>query len=229
MQSVANLFVKNRKFGDGRKSMELEKIKCVILDFDNTMYSYGDWTRGDALTEEFLKEQKILPGVENKLEELKKIYPDLHLYQRVFAYFRDNGLDDGVYRKFNNERIPDIRTKDTVFIKPEIIEKISKKYKLFMISDSFLSYLLYYLELNKIDKDWFDGIYQNNYEDDDYTKIPMMKKVLTNTGFKPDEIVMVGDNELTDIVSAKSLGYQTYHVKDVFDTENFLNELIKFK
>ena len=167
MQSVANLFVKNKKFGDERKSMELEKIKCVILDFDNTMYSYGDWTRGDALTEEFLKEQKILPGVENKLEELKKIYPDLHLYQRVFAYFRDNGLDDGVYRKFNNERIPDIRTKDTVFIKPEIIEKISKKYKLFMISDSFLSYLLYYLELNKIDKDWFDGIYQNNYEDDE--------------------------------------------------------------
>lgn len=207
--------------------MKLNKIKCVVLDFDNTMYSYGEWANEDILTERFLHEQNLLPGIENKVEYLSKLYPQYHIIQFVFAYLHDNNIDDSTFRKFNNENISEIRKPETVFIKPEIIKEISKKYKLFMISDSFKSYLLYYLDYAKINKDWFDDILQNQYDDEGYTKIPMMKTVLEQTGLKPEEIVMVGDSEKSDILPAKIVGFQTYHVKDVFDTEKFLNRLLE--
>lgn len=207
--------------------MKLNKIKCVVLDFDNTMYSYGEWANEDILTERFLHEQNLLPGIENKVEYLSKLYPQYHIIQFVFAYLHDNNIDDSAFRKFNNENISEIRKPETVFIKPEIIKEISKKYKLFMISDSFKSYLLYYLDYAKINKDWFDDILQNQYDDEGYTKIPMMKTVLEQTGLKPEEIVMVGDSEKSDILPAKIVGFQTYHVKDVFDTEKFLNRLLE--
>lgn len=207
--------------------MKLNKIKCVVLDFDNTMYSYGEWANEDILTERFLHEQNLLPGIENKVEYLSKLYPQYHIIQFVFAYLHDNNIDDSAFRKFNNENISEIRKPETVFIKPEIIKAISEKYKLFMVSDSFKSYLLYYLDYAKINKDWFDDILQNQYDDEGYTKIPMMKSVLEQTGLKPEEIVMVGDSEKSDIMPAKIVGFQTYHVKDVFDTEKFLNRLLE--
>ena len=207
--------------------MKLNKIKCVVSDFDNTMYSYGEWANEDILTERFLHEQNLLPGIENKVEYLSKLYPQYHIIQFVFAYLHDNNIDDSAFRKFNNENISEIRKPETVFIKPEIIKEISKKYKLFMISDSFKSYLLYYLDYAKINTDWFDDILQNQYDDEGYTKIPMMKTVLEQTGLKPEEIVMVGDSEKSDILPAKIVGFQTYHVKDVFDTEKFLNRLLE--
>ena len=117
--------------------MKLNKIKCVVLDFDNTMYSYGEWANEDILTERFLHEQNLLPGIENKVEYLSKLYPQYHIIQFVFAYLHDNNIDDSAFRKFNNENISEIRKPETVFIKPEIIKEISKKYKLFINEEEF--------------------------------------------------------------------------------------------
>ncbi len=212
--------------------MNLKKIKCVAIDFDNTMYSYGNWQDEDVLYARFLEQQNYLPEYKTgkeKLDYIETLYPNYHLIQRMYAYMHDNNIDDKTFRKFNDENISDIVKEDTVFINPEIIDKLAKNYKIYVISDSQVTYLEHYLKYAKISLNNFEAIYSNEYNDEGYTKIPMMRKILKETGLKPNEIVMVGDSEKSDIVPAKLVGFQTYHVKDVYDTEDFLQKLIDLK
>ena len=212
--------------------MELKKVKCVILDFDGTLYSNGDWSNEPKLFGEYLMNKNYLSeygSADERMAKLGEMYPNYHIIQQMFAYLHDNGIDDGDFRKFNNENICEIRSKDIVFLKPEIIDNLAKNYQLYMISDSAIPYLEFYLDHAEIDKSKFKKIMTNEYRDAGYTKIPMMKKVLAETGFKPDELIMIGDSEKSDIVPAKLLGLQTCHVKHVSETEKILNKLIRIK
>ena len=59
--------------------MNLKKIKCVIVDFDETLYSYGDSSCEEY--EDYLVEKNLLPEIPDKHEKgkyLKKIYPNYH-------------------------------------------------------------------------------------------------------------------------------------------------------
>lgn len=212
--------------------MNLKRIKCVALDFDNTLYSHGNWGDEEVLYAKFLEEQNILPEIENgmdKIKHMRSLYPNFHLIQTMYGYFRDNGIDERAFRKFNDENISNIITDEIVFIDPKIISDLAKRYRVFVISDSQTSYLEHYLKYAGISLDNFEGIYSNEYTDEGYTKIPMMKKILNETGLKAEEIIMVGDSEKSDIVPAKLVGFQTYHVKDVFDTSEFLEKLIEVR
>lgn len=212
--------------------MNLKKIKCVIVDFDSTLYSNGDWSKEPELFGSFLEENNLLPeisGWEAKLEYLQKQYPSFHIIKFIFAYLHDNGIDDSGFRKFNDEHICEIRGKDTVFINPKIIKEVSKYYPIYIVSDSAVPYIEFYLDYAKIDKKAFSGIYDNKYDDETYSKISVMKRVLDETGFKPNEVIMIGDSENSDIKPAKLLGFQSKHIKTVFETEEILQELVNLK
>lgn len=212
--------------------MNYKKIKCVVLDFDNTLYSHGNWEDEHRLYEKFLERENILPeikGGEEKLKYMRSFYPDYHIIQTMYAYMHDHNIDDKVLREFNEENISNILTDEIVFINPKVIDELAQNYKVYIISDSQMSYLNHYLKYAGVKLSNFTGILSNDYSDEDYTKIPMMKKVLKETGLKPEEIVMVGDNPRTDIAPAKLVGFQTHLVELVSDTEKFLNKLISLK
>jgi len=210
--------------------MSLRKIKCVIVDFDETLYSYGDSSTEEY--EDYLVEKNLLPEIPDKYEKgkyLKKIYPNYHSIKAIFAYLNDNNMDDSEFRDFYNRVVWDVRTDKTVFIEPNIIKKLSKYYPIYIVSDSSKKYLEFYLGEAKINKSWFAGIYSNTYDDETYSKIPVMKRVMNETGLKPNEIIMIGDSENSDINPAKLLGFQTRHIKNVFETGEILQELTNLK
>ena len=212
--------------------MNLKKIKCVVLDFDGTMYSDGDWSNEPKLFGQYLMSKNYLPEyetVDEKMARLVEIYPNYHIIQQMFAFLHDNVIDDSDFRKFNDENICEIRNETIVFLGAETIEELAKNYKIYMISDSAVPYLEFYLEHAGIDKKHFESILSNEYRDEGFTKIPMMKKILKETGFKPDEVIMIGDSEKSDIVPAKLVGFQTCHVKHVSETEKILKKLIRIK
>lgn len=212
--------------------MKLNKVKCVILDFDGTMYSDGDWSNEPILFGDYLVSKNLLPEYktrDEKIEYLQKKYPNYHLIQQMFAFLHDNGIDDSDFRKYNNDNICEIRTENIKFIDPKLISDLAKSYALYIISDSAIPYLEFYLDHAKINKNNFESIFSNEYNDEGYTKIPMMKKVLAQTGFNPEEIIMIGDSEKSDIIPAKLLGIQTHHVMHVSETEKLLKRLIRIK
>jgi len=209
--------------------MELQKIKCVVIDFDNTLYSGGDWTEEDAFYDKFLEREKFLPEGKRNVAYVMSLYPKYHSLQAIYAYMQDNGLDDRIFEKFEATQIYDFVNKDTVFIEPSILSELSKYYKLYLLSDSSKEYLAKHMKTGGIDQKNFVKVMSNQYTPGDLTKLPMMKQILQETKLNPDEIVMVGDSELCDKEPAEKLGFQTYVVDNVFDTSNFFEKLIALK
>ena len=212
--------------------MNLKKIKCIVVDFDETLYSNAYWENELKGFGEFLVDKNLLPeidGWEEKLKYLHKKYPTYHLIQFIFAFLHENGIDDSEFRKFRDNNVYEIRGADTVFINPKIISEVTKYYPVYIASDSSVAHIEFYLNHAGIDKSLFSGIYDNPYNDEGFTKIPMMKRVLKETGLKPDEIIMIGDNENADIKTAKLMGFQSKLVKSVFDTEKVLQEFVNLK
>ncbi len=214
--------------------MNLKKIKCIIVDFDETLYSDGDWSGGFEFFGKYLTQQNLLPeipDVMNKFRYLINLHPEYnnHIIKAIFAYLNDNNIETESFRKFFKDNIWYVIGEKTRFIDPKIILEVSKFYKLYIISDSSLPYLNFYLEHAEIDKNSFDGILSNNYDDEGYTKIPMMKRVLEETRLKSDEIIMIGDSEDSDIKPAKLIGFQSCLVESVDDTLKILQDLINLK
>lgn len=212
--------------------MNKKKIKCIVMDFDNTLYSNGDWSHEHETFGKYFVEKGLLPEyetAEEKLAYIEELYPQYHIIQGTFAYLRDNGIDDSEYRQFNEDNICEIRGDDTVFVDAKVISELSKYYKLYVISDSSQSYLRFYMEDAGINLNNFEEILSNDYSDECYTKLPMMKKVLKDTGLKPDEILMIGDSAKSDITPAKLMGFQTQLVANGFETEKILQELNNLK
>lgn len=212
--------------------MNLKKIKCVIVDFDETLYSNGVWIDEAEFFAKYLDDRNLLPevvGWKEKTKYLQKKYPTYHIIKQIFAYLHENGVDDSDFRKFKHDNICEIRGEDTVFIKPQIIKELAKFYPVYILSDSDIPYIEFYLKEAGIDKKFFAGIYANTYDDEGYTKIPVMRRVLDETGLKPEEIIMIGDSQNSDIRPAKLVGFQTKHVKSVYETEELLQEFINLK
>ena len=212
--------------------MNLKKIKCLIVDFDETLYSNGDWTEEILAYKKYVAENNLVPeiaDIDGKMEYLRKTYPGFHIIKFVFAYLHDNGIDDSHFRNFVENCVCNIIGENTVFINSKIIEELARYYKIYIVSDSATKYLEHYLDYGKIDKNLFQGIYSNAYDDETYSKIPALKRVLDETGLKPNEIIMIGDSENSDIKPAKLLGFQTKHINSVYETEQVLQDFINLK
>ena len=133
-----------------------------------------------------------MPEILDKYEKgkyLKKIYPNYHSIKAIFAYLHDNNMDDSEFRDFYNRVVWDVRTEKTVFIDPNVIKELSKYYPVYIVSDSSKKYLEFYLGEAKINKSWFAGIYSNTYDDETYSKIPVMKRVMNETGLKKYAVI----------------------------------------
>ena len=81
----------------------------------------------------------------------------------------------------------------------------------------------------KFNPKWFAACVSNDFKSEDMAKSNFMKKIIKDTGLKPQEILMVGDSEDHDIAPAAKLKMQTFHVKDIHDTEEIFEKLIKLK
>ena len=147
--------------------MRKNKIKCVVLDFDNTLYSNGKWGGENDFYERFLIQENLIPGVDKKAEYLLKKYPQYHILQAIFAHMHEHNLSDEPFRKFEATQIYNMIKDDTVFIDSKILKELSKKYKVYMLSDSSREWLDHYMDIGGIDKSVFEA-YNLQYQQSSY-------------------------------------------------------------
>ena len=206
--------------------LDLRKIKCVIIDFDGTMYSDGDWSKEDDLTFQYLVENGIYTKSRQEFLQENKFPPTYHFTQCIYAYLRKRKLDTAPFAKYENEKINNFLCAKIRKINPKLVEALCNKYPVFLLSDSSPNYILHYLDNFRINKYWFAGLISNDFSSYDLSKVPFMAEIVRNGGYSPQEVVMIGDSYNHDIVPSKKLGIQSIHVKDVNDTEFVIRNLL---
>ena len=189
-------------------------IKTIIFDFDDTLYCGSKWTTWveyiflgfykSGVSKEDCKKLYEKYGVETFLEQLKIV--DLCFAENINTKKFRNYLKKNVYQH------PFEVTKT---ISNDFLKKLSKKYKLYVLSLSEQRYIKYYGKKYGVNLKTFKKIITLNPID--RTKAVEMKKILQKEKLLPEECLMIGDSLKSDIQSAESLGIKTYHFNRDYD------------
>lgn len=209
--------------------MKIKNIKCVIIDFDMTLYSNGNLKDMNKYYAEFFFEHNLLKREENAIENLRIKYPNLHTIQCIYLLARENGIDDSETRLWLDNHIYNILSDDIKIVDKSLLEILSKKYYVFILSDSGQGYLKHYFDLFGFDWLWFDGVLTNDFKSENMAKTGLMLKIKNDYKLADDEVLMIGDSQRADIDAANAANIESYLVKTVKDTNRILNKLINAK
>ena len=205
--------------------IDIKNIKAIVMDFDNTLYTDANWQGYGDYYIKFLESIGIT-NADILYEELREKYKGYDSTQRTYLYLKDNNKPVDKFIEFLKNNVYDFMHDGIRVIDYKVIDNLSKKYPLYLLSLSSEFYLKHYLKLFNIDVKNYKAIYSCAYGDklkkDDY-----FKELIKNTGLNPSEILMVGDNYNSDIEPAEKLGLQTFLVNDVSETEEFFKKLIQ--
>lgn len=185
-------------------------IKNLIFDLDNTLIRDGE---GIELT---YKESLRNCGYDE--ENYGKIFEVIDIYDGLISeedmYYDKQGLLDLINEKLNtnyemklidelNKTVGLSWTKE-VMIPKEIIEKLSKKYNLYVYTNYF-----YDAQMPRIETIGYESYFKKMYAADQYGCKPFKKsmiKVLEDMNAKPEECIMIGDTKDKDIIAANNVG-----------------------
>ena len=195
---------------------KFKDVKVIIFDFDDTLYKYLKWTGYNdffinnvrnmfpELTNNqfnfYLKKYKIINS-DRVSENTAKLLLDLH------------GSTAQLVNFLNTIKYPCNWAEGQIFPQ-SLLEKLSKKYKLFIVSNSSEPNIKFVSKNMGINLKFFTSILSNKFDIIDLTKVSVFKKIIKNENLLPSEFLMVGDSIKYDLLPAKKLGFKTLLIKD---------------
>ena len=123
--------------------MDAKNLKCVIFDFDSTLYVNGNWDNEDDYWQGYLDYAKI-KGV--TVSEICEKYSSSHKMKSLCRYTRDIGFDDAVFFEYSDKFLYDMTNENLRAVDNNLLEELKKYYKIFLISDSTPGYLRHYMK-----------------------------------------------------------------------------------
>lgn len=191
-------------------------IKVVAFDFDNTLYNgyvfknYREYLK-EILTKYFKNEDKA----ENFLIDCFK--EDNHYTNKAVSLrLQELGYSAKRFVKllgkhiYKHACIPEI-------ISTEFLKELAKKYHLYIATMSTSQYLKHYMKKFNIDRRLFKKCYSVDLSAKNISKKDIYYKLLKREKISKDELLMIGDNPVEDIETAKEVGIKYLY----YNKENF--------
>jgi len=194
-------------------------MKIIIFDFDDTLYNgtvWGNWQ--NYMKEFFAKTFNKQEGTEF-IEKYKLREHNFKISETAKALIQEFGSAEKIVN-YTIKNIYPLQAPDLHFIDINFLKKLSKKYPLYIVSNSSENRCLKYLKDNNIDTNIFRGIFTNKFESTDPTKAFCYKHIIEKEGVQPADIMVIGDNYNTDIMPAEQVGCKPVLVKTLEDIYN---------
>ncbi len=210
---------------------DFDKIKIVIFDFDETLYSGGNWDNANAHFCKPLVRLGLFENTADAEKTLSKKYPEISdFYKKVIAFMEENGFEPKVFRDLlEHESVYDMVSDGLRKMNYDLLNELAKHYVLYIISDSPKIYVDYYLNFFGINRNVFKEVIINPFLTEDISKFPCMQKIVLDNNADVNEVLMIGDSQVADILPAKKLGIKFEHITSVEETENLVRHLIDTK
>lgn len=209
--------------------LDLSKVKCVITDFDCTLYSGGANDKTEEYYLKYLKERGYVAKNRKSLGKILDKKPPFHNLQCVVLFLKENGYSVQDFLDYMGEHPYNFLSNEMQIVDVNVLKNLTEYYPVYLLSDSSEGYIDHYLNLFGYDKSMFVDCLSNDYLAEDMSKRHIMKKIVAVNNLKPEEVLMVGDSMQFDIVPAEDAGIQSFWVHNTKDTEYIFNELINAK
>lgn len=206
--------------------MKKQNIKLVIFDFDDTLYEGESWQNWD----EYIK--KMTYSLYPNTKECEVFAQKYKIFEGCTNQYMAKCLTNefGSAQKlvdFMSNVFYELDTKNLKVMDNNFLANLSKKVKLAIVSNSSKNYLHHYLKIFNIDESNFEYILQNDYDISNYTKGIKYTFLMNKLNLEPNEILVIGDNYITDITPALELGINAVHTNNLADVKNAVKQFIE--
>ncbi len=207
----------------------MDNLKVIIFDFDETMYYSRDIK---SYYVNYIK--KTLLHLTNLDEKM------------IFQLMKENGfLGDGETRvsfgkncekfgvtsqQWNDYRIDnffEINYENAEILDNEIYDKLSEKYKLYIVSNEVYENVIFKANRLNIDLSNFEicAPRKSNINDYKFTKQDIYKKIIEDNKIDVSQVIVFGDRYNVDILPLENLGGCGVLVKHPQEIFNYLKEM----
>ena len=199
-----------------------KEIKAIIFDFDDTLYNGPVWENWGSYTKNY-----VYTNFENPDEIYKKYGFTCNSNGASFVKMTiaEKGISQPFY-DYQLNNVCELNLTDVVVVDNDRLRELSKKYKLFIVSNSSITHLNYYSEKMGIDTSCFTGIYDNQFKTENLTKTLRYQEIIDTYKLKPDSIFVIGDNPKNDIEPAIAMGMRGECVKILSELYKVFDELM---
>ena len=193
--------------------------KVLILDYDGTLYKGSIWQDWGKYAHNFLILQFGVEGAEifRKRHGFKNFI--IVGQEMASAFIKDFGSAK-VFYDYQDKNNFVLDQPDIKFADVDKIKELKKYAKLYLVSNSPVSYIESNSKSHGFDTSIFDGIYSNQFNAEDVTKFDVYKTIQEKENAMPENVFVVGDSEENDMKPAKRLGFNTLLVKELKDLDN---------
>ena len=210
--------------------------KVFIFDFDGTFYS-GE--------HKFDKVEKNIDDNRRKFlqklndEDYKMICDEnprwmsattgndiIRCMTRLMKKYKDLDITADDFYNWQNDFIYDIVIDYNQVVDAEFMKYLCNNYSVYVVSNSSLKHILYYMEKLNIDTKSFKKIIGNEFKKEDPSKGHYYKEIMEKESASPHNIYVMGDSVESDLSPALHLGMNAFYVENANNIKIIVSSII---
>ena len=211
--------------------------KVIILDFDGTVYSgedifchvpeYIEKNRRRFLNKlsdvEFEKVCSENPDYMNAVSGAE-ICKQTYIMKEKYPTFN---IDMKGFTDCQEAEVYNICLDNAHITSVEDIDEICSKYPVYVVSNSAINHIHFYMKKFGFDIGKFKKIFSNQFEEFDQSKKHYYEYIIKEEGILPSNLYVYGDSLKSDLNPAMELGANAYLSKDAHELKNLIFSTIE--
>ena len=209
-----------------------DKKIVLIFDFDGVFYS-GEHKFDNVESHVSKNRRKFLPNISKiQYNEICKNHPNWLkavsgaeivncIYELKNTYPQYN-ISVDAFLKWQEEDIYKLVIDYSQVANAKFIENLCRKYPVYIVSNSSINHIIFYMKKLNINPNWFKRIYSNQFSETDRTKKIYYSQILEIENCSNLQTIVFGDSINTDLKPAQILGIDNYLINNANDIEKIV-------
>lgn len=209
----------------------------LIFDFDATFYSGKDvYCNVDKYVNK--NRRKFLPNITDEqyddickkepywLEQIsgKDIVNALYKLKSKYPNYK---IDTSAFWQCQQDEIYNINLVGAQKVDSKFIKKLCEEYPCYIVSNSSPNHIHHYMKKININPSWFVEVISNHFIEEDPTKEHYYAEIAQKENIKPENMLVFGDSESSDLVPARNIGAKTFLIKNANDINKIVLTALK--
>lgn len=211
--------------------------KVFIFDFDGTFYS------GEH------KFDKVKKNIEdNKRKFLSKLTDEqyqmicdenpkwisaitgndiIRCMTRLMKKYKHLNITIDDFYSWQNDFIYDIVLDLNQTVDNNFIKQLCSNYPVYVVSNSSLKHIYYYMDKLNINTDWFNRVIGNEFKKEDMSKQHYYKEIMDKENAKSYNMYVLGDSVESDLTPALHLGMNAFYVDNAKNITKIVTSILE--
>ena len=210
--------------------------KVFIFDFDGTFYSGEhkfdnvkqniDENRRKFLNSLTDEQYQIICNENPRWNNATTGNDIVRCMTKLMKKYSDWNITIEDFFEWQNDFIYDIVIDTNQIVDSEFMEKLCNEYSVYVVSNSSLKHIYYYMEKLNINTRWFKDVIGNEFKKEDPSKQHYYKEILDKENAKPHNTYVFGDSVESDLTPAIKLGINAFYVDNAKNIKKLATKVI---